>query len=158
MKIPAELAAIYRRDLTRLTQELRAFPDDGSLWRKAPGMNNSAGNLALHLEGNLREYIGRQLGGIAYQRHRDQEFSQAGVRPDELADRIQSVAEIVSGIVAGLTASDLEAMYPGDVIGIPLSKGQTLIQLLAHMNYHLGQIDASRRALAGGGAIEFVGL
>ncbi len=56
----AELAALFRRDLTRLAQELRAIPGDGALWTKPPGVSNSIGNLVLHLEGNLREYIGRQ--------------------------------------------------------------------------------------------------
>ena len=54
------LAALFSRDLTRLIQELRAFPDDKLLWESLPGVTNSAGNLALHLEGNLREFIGRQ--------------------------------------------------------------------------------------------------
>ena len=59
----AELAALFRRDLARLAQELRAIPVDGVLWMKPPGVSNPIGNLVLHLEGNLREYIGRQLGG-----------------------------------------------------------------------------------------------
>jgi hypothetical protein len=69
-----ELAALFRRDLNRLIQELRAFPSDEKLWAVLPGISNSAGNLILHLEGNLREYIGRQLGGVAYTRQRDLEF------------------------------------------------------------------------------------
>src|SRR4051812_49778413 len=65
------LAALFRCDLTLLTQELRAIPGDGALWVKPPGLSNSIGNPVLHLEGNLREYIGRQLGGIPYSRQRN---------------------------------------------------------------------------------------
>ena len=83
MNLGAELAAIYRRDLKRLAQEVRAFPAGGAIWVKPPEVNNSAGNLVLHLEGNLREYIGRQLGGIPYQRTRDREFSQSDVDRSE---------------------------------------------------------------------------
>jgi len=57
-----EMAALYTRDLTRLVQELNAFPDTATLWQTRAGITNSAGNLSLHLEGNLREFIGRLLG------------------------------------------------------------------------------------------------
>ena len=59
--LSTELAALFARDLKRLIQELGAFPDTSSLWQTVPGVTNAAGTLALHLEGNLREYIGRQL-------------------------------------------------------------------------------------------------
>src|SRR5207237_8871155 len=60
LPVADELAAIFRRDLTRLLQELHAFPSDEVLWAKLPGISNSAGHLFLHLEGNQREYIGSQ--------------------------------------------------------------------------------------------------
>ncbi len=65
--LAAELAAPFHRDLTRLLEEISAFPGEDLLWRKLPGISNSAGHLMLHLEGNLREYIGRQLGGLSRQ-------------------------------------------------------------------------------------------
>lgn len=65
-----ELAALYARDLTRLVQEISAFRDTVTLWQTRAGITNSAGNLALHLEGNLREFIGRQLGKVDYTRDR----------------------------------------------------------------------------------------
>ena len=77
------LAALFSRDLTRLVQELQAFPSDESLWERAPGVKNSAGNLVLHLEGNLREFVGRQLGQVAYKRARDQEFAPNGVSRED---------------------------------------------------------------------------
>ena len=76
-----ELAELFARDITRVIQELRAFPDTDSVWKTAPGVTNAAGTLALHLEGNLREYIGRQIGRIDYQRDRPLEFSARGVYP-----------------------------------------------------------------------------
>ena len=68
--LSAELAALYTRDLTRLVQELEAFPDTETLWQTRAGITNSAGNLALHLEGNLRQFIGRLLGQLDYTRDR----------------------------------------------------------------------------------------
>lgn len=58
------LSMLFRRDLTRLNQQIEAFPDDASLWSVLPGITNSAGNLVLHLEGNLKEFVGRQLGKL----------------------------------------------------------------------------------------------
>jgi hypothetical protein len=59
-----ELAALFRRDIGKLRKEIASFPDRDSVWRILPGVVNPAGSLALHLEGNLRENIGRQLGHV----------------------------------------------------------------------------------------------
>ena len=87
MNVSSELAAIFKRDLGRLRQEIEGFPEGDAIWQVAAGMNNSPGNLVLHLEGNLREYIGRQLGGVAYQRTRPKEFSEKGVPIADLLRR-----------------------------------------------------------------------
>jgi len=158
MSLATEMAALFRRDLTRLVQEIGAFPDGSILWQGAPGISNSAGNLALHLEGNLREYIGRQLGGVAYQRQRDAEFAGTGLPAKVLAERIEGVRELVVGVISGLSIAQLEAVYPEDVLGVPLSVQQFLISLHGHLNYHLGQIDYLRRFLTQGAPIDFAGL
>src|ERR1700731_3966853 len=108
----AEVAALVRRDLTRLGQELRAFPDDGALWTKPPGISNSIGNLVLHLEGNLREYIGRQLGGVPYTRRRDLEFSQSGLTLNDLRARVEPLITLIPQIITGLSDEDLRRLYP----------------------------------------------
>jgi hypothetical protein len=153
-----EIAALFHRDLTRLSQEIQAIPNDSMLWSTAPGVTNSAGNLVLHLEGNLREYIGRQLGGVPYSRQRDLEFGQTGLPAYELLKRVKELCELVPGIVSGLSQAEMEARYPEDALGVPLSTQQFLISLHGHLNYHLGQIDYLRRILTNGSAIEFAGL
>lgn len=60
-----DLAALFRRDLTRLGQQIAAFPNDEALWLTLPGVANTAGNLSLHIEGNLREFVGRQPGHLS---------------------------------------------------------------------------------------------
>ena len=153
-----ELAELYRRDLTRLMQELQAFSDDEALWRIAPGVSNSAGNLTLHLEGNLRKYIGRQLGHVPYNRQRSLEFSLRDIPAAELMQRIEAVKEMVPGIVSGLSPLELESTCPEMVFGVPISNLQLLLSLYGHLNYHMGQIDYLRRVLTGGTKIEFAGL
>lgn len=159
MSLASEIAALFRRDLTRLLQDLEAFPDDGeALWKVLPGVTNSAGNLALHLEGNHREYIGRRLGGVAYTRQRDREFADTGVTRNELARRIGEVGELVPRVISALSGPQLGANYPENILGSPATTQQVLISLHGHLNYHLGQIDYLRRILTEGRAVEFAGI
>jgi uncharacterized damage-inducible protein DinB len=156
--LASELAALYARDLTRLIQELRAFPDTATIWQTTPGVSNSAGTLALHLEGNLREYVGRQLGQIAYTRQRPLEFSARGVEQAELIARLEAVQEMVPRVIAALSDPQLEADYPEAVLGKPVSTRFFLMHLAGHLNYHLGQVDYLRRLLTTNGAIDLAGL
>lgn len=147
------LASIFHRDLTRLLREVESFPDDHSLWVAAKGMNNSPGNLVLHLEGNLREYIARQLGSSNYKRNRPEEFSSKGLSKADLSHRVSQLILEIPPIIS--TVLDADATYPENVLGAPLSKGHFLLHLLGHFNYHLGQIDCARRAAISTGAIAF---
>lgn len=153
-----ELAALFARDLMRLIQQLRAFPDTESLWKIAPGVTNSAGNLALHLEGNLREYIGRHLGNLPYTRQRPLEFSEKGLTAADVIARIEQVHETIPGVIRSLSSAALDAQYPENVLGVPISTRQFLVHLQGHLNYHLGQIDYLRRITTGAGAIPLAGL
>jgi hypothetical protein len=157
MPLAAELSGLFRRDLIRLTQEIEAFPED-LLWETRPGIGNSAGNLALHLEGNLRHFIGFVLGSVAYTRQRDLEFSTKGLAKAELLSRIQPLAELISGIVANLDDPAMDAVYPSAVLGPALPTRQFLLSLYGHLSYHKGQIDYLRRLLSGNGAIDFASL
>ncbi len=158
MTLTGGLAALFTRDLTRLIQELQAFPNDEVLWQRAPGVKNSAGNLVLHLEGNLREYIGRQLGRVAYSRARDREFTLSGVSRHDLVQRLEQVKELVARVVAHLSDDDLAAAYPERVLETQLSSLDFLVHLHGHLNFHLGQIDYLRRILTEGSAVTFAGL
>jgi hypothetical protein len=153
-----ELAALYARDLTRLAQEVRAFPDTASLWRTAPGVSNAGGTLALHLESNLREYVGRQLGGIGFERDRAREFAVRDVPREELVWRVEVLREVIPGVLRALTPAQLDADFPEPYDGGPLSTRQFLIHLLGHLNYHLGQLDSLRRVTTGQGALPLAGL
>lgn len=158
MSMTTDLTPLFRRDLTRLGQQLEAFSDDGALWETRPGVTNAAGNLALHIEGNLREYVGRQLGQRPYNRNRDLEFSSRGVSKDELVGRIADLKASIPVVIEGLTSEQIEKEYPELVLGVAISTGEFLIHLYGHLNWHLGQIDYLRRVITGDGAIRQAGL
>jgi hypothetical protein len=152
-----ELADLFLRDVTRLLQEVQAFPDTAALWATAPGVSNAAGTLVLHLEGNLREYIGRQLGGIDYERDRPREFSARDVARDELIRRVEGLRDLVPGVIRALPDARLAAPYPESYHDAVLSTRMFLIHLLTHLDYHR-QIDYLRRVATGAGAIALAGL
>lgn len=153
-----ELSALYARDLTRLIQQLDAFPDTATLWQTRAGITNSAGNLALHLEGNLREFIGRLLGNLDYQRDRPREFSDSGIDRAELISRLTALRDDIPPVIAALTPEQLDADFPQVYVGRTLPNRQMLIHLEGHLSYHLGQIDYLRRVLTGDGAISLAEL
>lgn len=143
--VTAGLSGLFRRDLLRLRAQIDAFSSDDALWQTLPGFTNSAGNLALHLEGNLREYIGRQLGRVPYARKRPLEFSAKGIPKVEIVARMDALSRLISEVVASLSDEQMESEYPEVVLEAPMRTQEFLLHLYAHLSWHSGQIDALRR-------------
>lgn len=152
MATGSEFAALFTRDLARLSRQLDAF-DDAHLWQVLPGVTNSAGNLMLHLNGNLRAFIGLQIGGVAYGRDRAREFSAKDVPRAEIAADLAGLATLIPEVLAAVTPARWDELFPENVLGTPLSNRHFVIHLYGHLNYHVGQIDYLRRVLSGEGAL-----
>jgi hypothetical protein len=148
-----ELAALFRRDIGKLRKEIASFPDGDSVWRILPGVVNPAGNLALHLEGNLRRYIGRQLGHVPYERNRALEFSTRNVPVRTIVSRIAEVEDLIPEVIESLTEPQLSERYPETVLESPMTVRHFLIHLHGHLLYHVGQINYLRRLLVPSPAI-----
>lgn len=147
--LAADLLVLFRRDLRCLMREIEAFPDDATLWRTLPGIANSAGNLALHVTGNLRHFVGTVLGGTGYLRQRDLEFAtREGTRAEVVAGLEAALADVAAGLPT-LTTEALAAPYPVAVGGHRPPTGLWLMHLEAHLVFHLGQAGYLRRALTG---------
>ncbi|MCU0365470.1 MAG: hypothetical protein MUE93_07380 [Ignavibacteriaceae bacterium] len=69
------LTQLFLRDLEKLKTEISSFKDEKKIWELSGDIKNSAGNLCLHLCGNLQHFIGAVLGNSGYVRNRDAEFS-----------------------------------------------------------------------------------
>jgi uncharacterized damage-inducible protein DinB len=147
-----DLAFLFRRHLARLVRQLDAI-DDVRLWEVRPGITNSAGHLLLHLNGNLREYIGRQMGGVPYVRDRMRESGTAPVPRSEMAAAIAELASLIPGVLERTPDGRWDETFPEDVLGEPLTYRHFVMHLFGHLHYHLGQIDYLRRVLTGDGAL-----
>lgn len=158
MTLANELAALFRRDLSRLIQQIESYPNDEMVWHTHPAITNSAGNLVLHLEGNLREYIGRQLGNISYSRKRELEFSSKGISREELIRRVAELKVSVPLVIEKLSPEQFELEYPEIVLQRATSTREFLIHLHGHLNWHMGEIDYLRRILTDGKAVNAAGL
>lgn len=133
-------------DLTSLTKEVDQYPSDQALWTVQSGITNSAGNLVLHLCGNLRHYIGFRLGGIEYQRDRPAEFASTGLSRSQLRAEIELARQAVATL-SSLSPAQLDETYPEEVLGKPMTVGFFLIHLYGHLRYHTGQLNYHRRLL-----------
>lgn len=142
-----ELNQLFQRDLDKLGQELMAYSDETKLWVIDRQIANSAGNLTLHLFGNLRHFIGLDLGGVAYVRNRDREFGAKGEPREALIAELDEVKKIVENALLNLEPNRLGDMSIHAFFGYPMSIGYFLIHLYGHFNYHLGQINYHRRLL-----------
>lgn len=143
----AILTTLFDRDLEKLHQEIEAYQNEQALWRTAPGISNSAGNLCLHLLGNLNTYVGAEMAHTGYLRDRDREFSARDVPRAELLAGIAATRRVVAAALAPLPDAQLATQYPVVVWEEPTSLGYLLLHLTTHLAYHLGQINYHRRLL-----------
>lgn len=141
------LLKIFDRDLQRLEEEISLYPTEDALWSVSGEIKNPAGNLCLHLCGNLQHYIGANLGRTSYVRNRDNEFAAKGLSKAELIAEVQKTRQVVREALETLKPSILEAEYPEKVYDYPMSTAYFLIHLTAHLSYHLGQINYHRRLI-----------
>jgi uncharacterized damage-inducible protein DinB len=139
------LIEIFDRDLNKLIEEIKLYKEESNLWMVKDGISNSAGNLSLHLVGNLNHFIGATLGNTGYIRHRDDEFALKDIPREDIITAVENTIGIVTHTLLQLTADDLAKDFPLPLNGRTLSTMHMLVHLLAHLSYHLGQINYHRR-------------
>lgn len=142
------LAEFFERDLNKLNEEIASYKQETDLWIVRQEISNSAGNLCLHLIGNLNHFIGATLGQTGYVRERDLEFSQKNIPRTDMLEAIDRVIPIVKGTVSKLSTADLEKEFPLEKHGQVITTEYMLLHLLTHLNYHLGQVNYHRRLIA----------
>lgn len=141
------LHQLFLRDLDRLRAAMEAYADETLLWKLDGTISNTAGNLCLHLCGNLRHFVGQALGGTGYTRDREREFAARGLPLAELLHEVDLARSAVDRTFAALSAEQLNGTYPLRVLDREWGTEEFLLHLYGHLNYHLGQIDYHRRIL-----------
>ena len=141
------LKTLFNRDLSKLKKEIESYRNEKVIWLIDKEIANSAGNLCLHLTGNLNAYIGAELGKTSYIRHRELEFSLKDIPRAELIKKVEDTILVVDAALSTVTTEQFEAKYPTEVFGHPVSTEYFLVHLATHLTYHLGQINYHRRLL-----------
>src|SRR5688572_4535898 len=139
------LETILLRDLDKLENELKQYPDEASVWKLGGEIKNSAGTLCLHLCGNLQHFIGVGLGKSNYVRNRDNEFAARNIERSALLQEISRTREAVTKALQNADPAILETDYPLPVFDHTMTVQYFMIHLAAHFEYHLGQVNYHRR-------------
>jgi len=138
----------YLTDLNKLKEELSLYNNENDLWLIKGDIKNSAGNLALHLIGNLKHFIGAILGNTGFVRNRDKEFADKNVPRGKLLAEIDEVITIVSKVLPALTDDQMTKNFPVEFAGKIRTNVEILFFFYGHFDYHLGQINYHRRLIS----------
>ncbi len=141
------LIQLFDRDLSKLKQELELYHDEANIWHIEKGIANSAGNLCLHLIGNLNHFIGAVIGNTDYIRDRENEFSAKNISRIQLLDEVDQVKAMIKEVLEKFDPALFEQDYPRVIMEITMSYGLFLTHLATHLSYHLGQINYHRRLI-----------
>lgn len=137
---------LFERELSRLATEINAYQDEDLMWILLNDINNSGGNLALHLCGNLQHFIGHIIGKSDYVRDREFEFS-GKVPREALLKEIEVTKETVKEALERMPDELAEKTYPIQVFGYPMTYDFFIDHLYGHFTYHVGQISYHRRLI-----------
>jgi len=141
------LLAHFEKDINKMMEEISLYKSESDLWILKGEIKNSPGALALHIAGNLKHFIGAQLGKTGYVRERDKEFSDRNVSKENLLKGLNEALEVVSTTLAKLSDQDLRKDFPIPFLEKTRPTIEILFILYGHLNYHLGQVNYHRRLL-----------
>ena len=142
------LVQLFTRDLDKLQKELQLYANEEAIWKIDKSIKNSAGNLAIHIIGNLNHFVGAILGNSGYDRQRDKEFGDKNIPRKLILEQLDDVKETIEKVISSLTENDLKKEYSINVFKKDhMSTEYFLIHLYGHLNYHLGQINYHRLLL-----------
>ena len=112
---------------------------DEQIWARGRENENAIGNLALHLAGNVRQWILSSLGNHPDHRDRDSEFAaRGGHTAAELSAHLRNTVEQAALIISGLTAKQLTRTY--EIQKYSVSGVEAVYHVVEHFAEHTGQI------------------
>lgn len=141
----ADYKKLYLHFLDQLKDEISLYRNDDDIWKLTGKITNTPGNLCLHLCGNLNHFIGAVLENTGYIRDRDKEFSQKNVSREDLLNEINNTKDMVEKVFDKSTSDNFNDIYPVNSFGENVTIGYIVSLLVAHLAYHVGQINYHRR-------------
>jgi uncharacterized damage-inducible protein DinB len=142
-------SAQYLRDvyLPRMRRAVAELPADALWWRPNDG-TTSVGNLLLHLEGNVRQWILSGLGGEADARERQTEFdAREGQDAQSLLDALGATIAAAALVIEGLDPQRL--LTPITIQGFETTPMAAVYHVVEHFSWHTGQVTWIAKARAG---------
>jgi uncharacterized damage-inducible protein DinB len=148
----------FREYIGKIRGAVAPLSDD-QVWWRPNAASNSIGNLLLHLNGNLSQWVLQGLGGRPFERHRDAEFA-AGredestrVPKDDALTRLAATVDAVITVVGELSTAELDRERR--IQKYDLDGWKALFHVVEHMSYHTGQIVMLSKHLEPGAGIDF---
>jgi uncharacterized damage-inducible protein DinB len=145
------VALLHDTYLPRLRRALDELPV-ADLWWRPHERATSVGNLLLHLQGNVRQWIVSGLGGAPDRRERSGEFAaREGAGKAELLAALSATVDEACVVIARLDERALTA--PITIQGIATTGLAAVLHVVEHFSWHTGQVTwiAKERAGAGHG-------
>jgi len=147
-RLGGEAARLFAEYLGKIEETVTLLTPE-QVWWRANERSNSAGNLLLHLIGNLSQWVLAGLGGEPYERRRAAEFAaREGAPAAELLATLRAVVGRCSAVAARLDDDALAARHA--IQGYRRDGFGVLLHVVEHMAYHTGQIVFVGKQLAGG--------
>jgi Protein of unknown function (DUF1572) len=121
---------------------------DEQVWWRPNQASNSIGNLILHLNGNLRQWIVAAFNRSEDRRNRPAEFAEHGPMPRaELLGKLGATVLEAEQVLLRLTEPHLLAEY--DIQGYRVHGLDAVYQVIEHFGLHYGQIAYITKMLRG---------
>lgn len=118
------------------------------VWWRPNGASNSIGNLVLHLNGNVWQWLVASFNELEDKRNRPAEFSATGdLAAADLLARLGETMEEVAKVLARLTPENLASTY--HIQGYTVSGLAAVYQVVEHFGLHYGQIVYITKSLEG---------
>src|SRR6266481_7793662 len=112
---------------------------DEQVWWRPNEASNSVGNLLLHLNGNVRQWLVSSFRQLDDARNRPAEFSERQLIPaSALVAKLGTTLTEASDVLASLTEADL--LMTLQTQGYTVSGLQAVYQVVEHFGMHYGQI------------------
>jgi len=118
------------------------------IWWRPNDASNSIGNLILHLNGNVRQWLVASFNQLPDERDRPQEFAAAdGLTAAQLLERLGATMNEAAAVLKRLTETDLLAPY--EIQGYHVTGLEAVYQVVEHFGLHYGQVAYIAKSLSG---------